>query len=87
MVVSVRNTEFMVLPYVTGPKAEGQSLVIRDAATQKVLLQTRIIKAPTWHYPMLRLPPGTREVEVEAIDAGSGWGQWHAMGVPRRLKN
>ena len=35
---------------------------------------------------MLRLPDFTRAVRIVATDDGSGWGEWHAIAMPRTLK-
>ncbi|TWO69984.1 hypothetical protein FN976_16695 [Caenimonas sedimenti] len=86
MTVSVEGSRFLVLPYITGPRVHRQTIRISDAVTSKVILDSRPPFAPTWRFPFMRLPPGTRSVLIEAMDNGDGWGEWHAIGRPRALK-
>jgi len=87
LVASVEGSEFLVLPYVTGPHTRGLSTRIQDADSGKVLFESGSRPSREWQFAALRLPPKTRRVVVEARDGGTGWGEWFAFGMPRRLKD
>ncbi len=38
-----------------------------------------------WRFKRITLPAQTREIVVEARDAGAGEGEWHAVDTPRAL--
>jgi hypothetical protein len=84
--IAVDGVDHIVLPYVTGPTPGRQSVVVKDAETGKVLLEGKLPLSRDWRFPMVRRPPQTRRILIEAVDAGTGWGEWHALGVPRALK-
>jgi 4-amino-4-deoxy-L-arabinose transferase-like glycosyltransferase len=86
LVVSTTGAQFLVLPYRTGPIGRQQTIVVTDATTGKVILKSHPVPSEVWQYPVLRLPADTRVVSIEAVDAGSAWGEWLALGMPRTLK-
>lgn len=86
MTVDVKGAGMLVLPILSGPVATHQSFEIRDAATGKVLDHPRPGASPEWRFMAVRIPPGIATIHIEARDAGSGWGEWQAIGLPRTLK-
>jgi hypothetical protein len=86
LVVDVQDSEFLVLPYVTGPATAGLTTRIADADTGKVLFAATSRPSRDWQFAALRLPAGTRRVVFEASDDGKDAGEWFAFGTPRRLK-
>ncbi len=72
----------VVMPVVTGPVTDGQSLVFRLAPSGKVIGVADLSNATRWSWRRLALPPEAagQTLEVEAQDRGSGWGQWIAVG-------
>lgn len=85
MVVDTGGASALVLPYITGTSTAGQSLVLRDAASGTVLLSLDPLpKRVGWNYLRVPLPPGTRQVLLEASDQGRDQGEWLAVGAPHR---
>jgi hypothetical protein len=87
MTVFVEGAGFLVLPYLTGPTAARQWIRVRDPASGAVLLEEWVPQSYAWQFRAVRVPPGTRALVVEAVDEGDGWGEWQAIGRPRRLKD
>jgi hypothetical protein len=78
----------LAIPLVTGPRNDGLSIVVRDAASKEVLseMDPPPIRMAWWAWHP-DLPTGREmDVEVVAEDKGSGWGQWLALGWPHALK-
>lgn len=77
----------IVLPYLTGPEARHQSLRISDRTSGAELWKRDPLPASRhWTYQRIQLPPGTREIVVEAGDAGGEFGDWQALAPPRALR-
>ena len=79
----------IAIPVVTGPDNHNLSIVVRDAASKKIL--AKMIPPPmrtkwwAWHPD---LPQGMDiTVEIFAEDKGTGWGQWLALGWPHKLRH
>lgn len=72
---------------ISGPDTGGQSIVIRDAATNDILAALQPEKTDDWTWLRFDLPPAARgrAVLIEAIDQGSAWGQWLGVTEPRVL--
>lgn len=85
MVVDVDGSEFIVLPYVTGPATSDLTTRMVDADSGKELFAARSRPSLHWQFAALLLPRGTKRLVFEAHDNGSGRGAWFAFGVPRRL--
>ena len=86
MTVSVQGADFLVLPYLTGPTAARQWIRIKDPATGAVLLEEWLPQSYAWQFRAVPVPAGAATLVVEATDEGDGWGEWQAIGRPRRLK-
>lgn len=72
----------VVVPVVTGPVQDGQSLVFRLAATGKLIGVAELSNATRWSWRRLALPPEAagQTLVIEAEDRGAGWGEWIAIG-------
>ena len=87
MVLSTGATEFLVVPYLTGPEVKRQRIRITDADSHSVIREIHPLKTEdVWRFHVIRLPAGTQRVAIEAADEGDGWGEWHAIAGPRMLK-
>lgn len=75
------------LPLVTGPSTHGQSIVVKDAETGEVYIRFRPAVRIQWRSLVLTLPPekAARPLLLVAMDRGSEWGQWMAIGQPRAV--
>ena len=81
-------TSSIAVPLVTGPVVRDLSLVLADKVTGQVLV--KLAPPPgvqTWTVIEIDFPerPAGTELELVASDAGAGWGQWMAVGAPRRV--
>lgn len=75
------------LGVITGPDTTGQTIVIKDARTFEVLAALRPRQSDNWTWLRFDLPPAAedRSILIEAVDQGSGWGQWLGVTEPRAL--
>ena len=80
----VKARSAIAIPLVTGPGAgTGLSLEILNAKTDKPIASlSPVPKHETWWLWNVELPADPEAIEIVAEDAGSGWGQWFATGVP-----
>jgi hypothetical protein len=76
------------LPLITGPSQNGLSLAVRDHATHRILAETRPLPhLRLWNIWRLPAPSGTTdEIDLIAVDEGTGWGEWFGIGFPIALK-
>ena len=74
----------IAIPLVTGPATSGLSLQVLNARTnQPVASLNPLPLHRQWWLWNVPLPPGPdASIQIAATDAGSGWGQWFATGVP-----
>lgn len=87
MTVRVEGQTEIVLPYVTGTSSTGQSVrVTANASGAEIWTMDPLQVSTQWRFKRIALPPQTREIVVEARDAGAGEGQWHAIDTPRALR-
>lgn len=87
MTVRVDGQTEIVLPYVTGASSTGQSVRIVDKSSgAEIWTMTPLKVSPQWRFKRIALPAQTREIIVEARDAGGGEGEWHAVDTPRTLR-
>ena len=74
----------IIIPYLTGPQSKNQSISVIDEAEENVICS--IDPLPTsssnWSFLSIEIPPGITQVVIEADDAGTGWGEWSAIGKP-----
>jgi hypothetical protein len=72
---------------VTGPDTTGQTILVKDAKTFELLGALHPAKTDAWIWLRFDLPPAARDrsIQIEAVDQGSGWGQWMAVTEPRRI--
>jgi hypothetical protein len=71
---------------VTGPSTGGLSLQILNAKTgQPIASLNTVPQHREWWVWKVELPPDLDSIEIAAEDAGSGWGQWLAVGVPHYI--
>jgi hypothetical protein len=77
----------VMIGLVTGPDTTAQSIAIKDAKTFEVLAASQPLKTDKWTWMRLTLPPSAkgRAVTIEAVDYGSGWGQWMGVTEPRAV--
>lgn len=86
MTVRVDGRDEIAVPYITGPSPLGQSLRVTDKFSgAEIWKMDPLKKSAQWRFQRIRLPPRTREIVVEAVDAGADGGQWHAVDTPRGL--
>lgn len=88
MTLNVEGQSEIVIPYATGPSVDHQSIRVTDKGSgQEIWKAAPPTISPRWTYLRIALPPGTREIVVEAADNGADWGQWHALAPPHALKS
>ena len=75
------------LPLVSGPSTHGQSIVVKDAETGEVYIRFKPAVRIQWRPLVLTLPPekAARPLLLVAMDHGSEWGEWMAIGQPRAV--
>jgi hypothetical protein len=82
MAVNAESRPTLLLPYKTGPVPLRQSIRIVDASGAVIWSMNPLPVSEQWTYVRIALPPQTQFVSVEAVDAGAGWGEWHAVAPP-----
>ena len=78
----------LILPYLTGPVSERQLIKVQDAESFKTIFYSGPLKkSDYWKLLLIRIPSDTHRIIIEGSDEGGDWGEWHALGLPRMLKN
>ncbi len=83
--LDVQGLGQIALPIITGPKAGRQSITVTDADSQRIVWQWAGKTTPNWKIHRIMIPEGIKSVMVSAEDAGDGWGEWSAIGIPRKV--
>jgi hypothetical protein len=78
----------LAVPIAHGPSIDGQSVYLQDADTNRPLVYAPLEqKAGAWRYWAVPLNwPDTKQIRIAALDNGSAWGQWVAVGQPSWCK-
>jgi hypothetical protein len=75
------------IPLVTGPGNKGLSIRALNAKTGKVIASLDPVPVHTaWWVWNIALPEPDLSVEIVAEDAGTGYGQWMAVGPAYALR-
>lgn len=74
----------VALPVVVGPSVGGLSLAVIRRGTGETVRRIDLagIEPQRWRFLKLELGSGAEDLAILAVDAGSGWGQWFAIGAP-----
>lgn len=82
--VNVEGVDRVAVPLVTGPTASGSRF---EARVDGVVVQKFAAPADVqrWSAVEIRLPPGSKVLEVMVEDASTAWGGWIAVGEPHLM--
>ncbi len=85
--VKITNTmNSFVLPYITGPSAHDQSIIVTDEDTGAVIWNSGILEQTTkWKFLFIPVPEVSHKIIITAVDNGAEWGEWLAVSTPRFL--
>jgi hypothetical protein len=75
----------IVVPWASGPVPERQTLrlIWRRAGGEDGATEYRgVVSSDIWSLVVLTGPRGAEAVELRAVDAGDGWGEWSAISNP-----
>ncbi|MBV8072739.1 MAG: hypothetical protein JO270_22740 [Acidobacteriaceae bacterium] len=77
----------LVLPVLTGPSTEHESVKLVDADTgQRVASAPMQDQSRAWAYWRMPIEPGMKRLRLLVRDDGAGWGQWIAVSAPRQCR-
>ncbi len=85
-VFEVEGLSDILVPYLSGPDTQAQTLRVTDAATGAEILNLAPLPASQgWRYRRVAVPPGTKFIAVEAIDNDPAPTAWFAVAPPHAL--
>jgi hypothetical protein len=91
----VRSSPFLappnrcvVVPLLTGPRAEGLSARLEDARTGATVEPLPVRDNRNgWHYWKVQIGPEVKTIRIVIEDAGRNWGEWLATATPYACPN